>query len=259
MGGFLGCPKLCRRDAGRQTARRICKAQTLVIGADCDYNRLLVLTPPPFPMVDEEGAAVSPYLARFCHRVTCPCHLVLSIRAALQSSPHRGCTPGDIPGVAHRRARPALPGNGALTDRDGRFTRWWEDRRLFQYRFEGHTAGGILNRAASEQVNSIVSSPALRTLHTPPARLLRSWNAEGWYIVLRDERLLAFTTENRMAPPHEITDLLREIENLPTHENGHGPVQDICLGLCYGPVAALGFWYPNQPCFKLTSGTTECR
>ena len=98
---------------------------------------------------------------------------------------------------------------GALTDRDGRFIRWWEDRRLFQYRFEGHTAGGVLNRAASEQVNSIVSSPALRTLHTPPARLLRSWNAEGWYIVLKDERLLAFTTENRMAPPHEIMDLLQ--------------------------------------------------
>ena len=46
---------------------------------------------------------------------------------------------------------------------------------------------------------------------------------------------------------------------LQTHENGHGPVQDVCLGFCYGPVAALGFWYPNQPCFKLTSGSTECR
>jgi hypothetical protein len=148
---------------------------------------------------------------------------------------------------------------GVSTTRDGGFTAWGDDRHLFQYRFEGHVAGGILTRSVYDRVDSLVGSPALWSWHTPPARVLRSWNAEGWYVVLRDQRLLAFTTENGIAPPRDVIDLLHEIDSLPRLRSEHGPVQDVCLGFCYGPVAALGFWYSNQPCFKLTNGTTDCR
>ncbi len=148
---------------------------------------------------------------------------------------------------------------GVSTYRDRRFYVWRNDRRLFQYRFESQIAQGVLDDAVSAQVDSLVDSSRLRMLHTPPARVLREWNAEGWYVVLRDARLLAFTTEDKTAPLSEAVDLMRKIGALPTQMKVQGPVQDVCLGFCYGPVAALGFWYPNQPCFKLTSGATECR
>ncbi len=84
-------------------------------------------------------------------------------------------------------------------------------------------------------------SPELWKLHTQPAKALWAWNAEGWYVVLKDSRLLAFTSEYGTAPPREITDLFREIENLPTSEERPATLRDVCLGFCYGPRAALGF------------------
>jgi hypothetical protein len=146
-----------------------------------------------------------------------------------------------------------------VTYRDGQFFRHWHDRWLLQFRFEGHTTGGVLGAAIYDEVASMVTTSPLVSRRTPPAERLRSWNADGWYVVLRDERLLAFTTENRLSAPREVNDLLREIENLPTQKGDQGPIRDVCLGFCYGPVAALGFVYPNQPCFKLASHTTDCR
>jgi hypothetical protein len=148
---------------------------------------------------------------------------------------------------------------GMSTSRDHRFIRWRDDRHLFQYRFDRRMDWGVLDNALFERMNSLLTSEALRMRRTPPAKPLLSWNAEGWYIVLRDERLLAFTGEDRLVPPHEIIDLLHDIEDVSMQASGHGPVQDICFDFCYGPVAALGFVFPNQPCFKLTEGTTECR
>jgi hypothetical protein len=112
------------------------------------------------------------------------------------------------------------------------------DRRLFQYRFEKRIAHGVM---PFERLTAFRQSPELWKLRTPPARALRSWNAEGWYVVLKDSRLLAFTSEYRTAPPREVTDLFREIEKLPVSVERPFEVRDVCLGFCYDPVAALGF------------------
>jgi DNA-directed RNA polymerase specialized sigma24 family protein len=68
---------------------------------------------------------------------------------------------------------------------------------------------------------------------------LRSWNAEGWYVVLQDSRLLAFTSEYRTTPPKEITDLFEEMEKLPASQEEAFVLRDVCLGFCYDPVAGL--------------------
>jgi hypothetical protein len=145
-----------------------------------------------------------------------------------------------------------------ITYRDGRFFRHWHDRSLFQYGFDGHTSGGVLGTAIYDEVTSTVTTSQLASRRTPPAEQLRSWNADGWYVVLRDRRLLAFTTENRLSAPSEVTDLLHRIEDLPTQESTQGLIRDVCLGFCYGPVAALGFVYSNEACFKLASHRTDC-
>jgi hypothetical protein len=128
--------------------------------------------------------------------------------------------------------------------KDGRVYILRNDRRLFQYRFEGRgavTALGETSPTALQQARTFVQSPELWKLQTPPPRALRSWNAEGWYVVLKDSRLLAFTSEYRTTPPKEVTDLFYEIEKLPASSIWPFPVRDVCLGFCYDPVAGLGF------------------
>ena len=111
------------------------------------------------------------------------------------------------------------------------------DRQLFQYRLNGRAA-----RAATDaRIRPFVQSTGLWKLHTPVPGVLWSWNAEGWYVVLQDTRLLAFTSEYRTTPPKEITDLFQEMEKLPASQEDAFVLRDVCLGFCYDPVAALGF------------------
>ncbi len=127
--------------------------------------------------------------------------------------------------------------------KDGKVGLRRNDRRLFQYRFETREALSSLGaapRPTLEQALALADSPELLKLHTPPARALRSRNAEGWYVVLKDSPPLAFTTEYQTAPPRQITDLFHEIEKLPVGREQPSAVQDICLGFCYDPAAALG-------------------
>ena len=133
------------------------------------------------------------------------------------------------------------------------------DRRLFEYRFDTRTAQGVMPQAARARVRALVDSSQLWKVRTPPAVPLRRWNAEGWYVLIKDRQLLAFTTEYRTVPLPEIEDMFHEIENLPVPKERTWAAQDVCLGFCYGSVAALGFKYPNEPCFALTGGTTQCR
>lgn len=112
---------------------------------------------------------------------------------------------------------------------------------------------------AHEHVRDFIGLPELVKLHTPPAVLLRSWNAEGWYVVVNDSRLLAFTTEYGNSPPKEVAALFHEIESLAGEEEQPWTVHDVSLGFCYGPAAALGFVCPNEFCFPLALGATQCR
>jgi hypothetical protein len=128
--------------------------------------------------------------------------------------------------------------------RDGRVWIFRHDRRLLQYRFGDRVsmlALGDKSPAILERVRAFVQSPELWNLRTQPTKALWSWNAEGWFVVLKDSRLLAFTSEYGTAPPQEATALFHEIEQLPASSERQFDVSDVCLGFCYDPLAALGF------------------
>lgn len=141
--------------------------------------------------------------------------------------------------------------------RNGEFWANHYDRRLFQYRFQLPSVSGVMPQATHERANDLAHSLLLRSLHTAPPIALRSWNAEGWYVALRDSPLLAFTSEYGTSPLWEVKEMLEQIEKL-SGIQGLVTVKDVCLGFCYDPVAALGFWYPNQCCHTLPNGSTQC-
>jgi hypothetical protein len=141
--------------------------------------------------------------------------------------------------------------------RNGSFRVSHYDRRLFQYRFQSRSTGGSLPQIILGRANDLAHSTTLRKLRTAPPIALRSWNAEGWYVALRDSPLLAFTSEYGTTPPQQVRDILEEIEKLPGGKRSIA-IEDVCLGFCYDPVAGLGFWYSNQRCHGLPNGTTQC-
>jgi hypothetical protein len=141
--------------------------------------------------------------------------------------------------------------------RNGRFWVDHNERRLLQYRFESRSTSGVMPPSITDRANALAHSSTLRSLRTEPPIALRSWNAEGWYLVLRGSPLLAFTSEYGTNSPREIKDMLEEIDKLPGTQRSFA-FQDVCLGFCYDPVAGLGFWYSNQRCHGMPNGTTQC-
>jgi hypothetical protein len=137
------------------------------------------------------------------------------------------------------------------------------DRRLFQYAIEDRTSRGVLPATTLQKVSSLRQLPQLKALHPQPAKALRAWNAEGWYYL--DEGmggigLRSFTSEYGTTPPKEIVDAFREIEGIhPTEDWGRSSINDVCLGFCYDPLAALGFVFANNRCFTFPDGKTRCQ
>jgi hypothetical protein len=143
--------------------------------------------------------------------------------------------------------------------RDGRAWVMRHDRQLFQYQFEERGAIVILRDATLERARAFFHSPELSKSGATPAKPLWSWNAEGWYVVLKDAQLLAFTTEYRTAPPDEVTALFNEVEALSPWAEWPLHVRDVCLGFCYDPVAALGFSVLQQRIRLLTGQVHQAR
>jgi hypothetical protein len=141
--------------------------------------------------------------------------------------------------------------------RDGRFWVNRCDRRLFQYRFQNRSTDGVMPPGIRERADALAHSTPIRSLRTARPVALRSWNAEGWYVVLSDSPLLAFTTESGTNPPPAIVDVHQQMEQLPGTQRSFA-VQDVCLGFCYDPVAGLGFWFSNQRCHALPDGASQC-
>jgi hypothetical protein len=128
--------------------------------------------------------------------------------------------------------------------RDGRVWVVRQDRRWFQYRFHSRTGFLVLGEQAPpvhDSVRRFVQSDVLWNLHTGGAKQLWSWNAEGWYVALRETRLLAFTSENGVKPPEEVAALFHDLEALPEMEERPFAARDVCLGFCYDPIAAMGY------------------
>ena len=129
----------------------------------------------------------------------------------------------------------------AAESKNGMIWIWQTDRRLFQYRFERQFASKDFSQSVIDRARALVRSPALWNLRTQSPRALRSWDAEGWYVVLKDSRILAYTSEYGTRPPDGVTQLFHEIETLPTRQGARSAVRDVCMGFCYDPIAALGF------------------
>jgi hypothetical protein len=142
--------------------------------------------------------------------------------------------------------------------KDGKFSTWQTNRRLFQYRFAGHGGWGVMPGALHSRAGALTRSLS-KSVRTPPAKALRAWNADGWYVVA-SESLLTFTSEYRSQPPRETLDLFEAVRSLPVIQAFQMKTErDVCLGFCYDPVAALGFVYENHHCRTDENGMTRCR
>ena len=130
--------------------------------------------------------------------------------------------------------------------RDGKFFISRNNRRLFQYRFRESGARGVTPPTVMPHVMALVQSAQLENLHTPPAKALRSWNADSWYLHAERSGILALTSEYGARPPAEMIGLFQEIEKLPATENWQGESKDVCLGFCYDPLAGLRFQFVNE-------------
>ncbi len=135
------------------------------------------------------------------------------------------------------------------------------DRRLFQYAIEEHTAWGDLPATTRQEIESLRLLPAVKDFRTPPPKALRAWNAEGWYFLdWRGGGIRSFSSELGTAPPQALVDTFREIEAIqPTQDSGRSSLNDVCLGFCYDPLAALGFTYANQRCFNRDGRKWQCQ
>lgn len=176
-------------------------------------------------------------------------------------------TPYSVPGYDHpagaqfrilhvRKRGPRFHETSVMALRHGQVYISRAERRLFQYRFAIRTAMTSLAQVsptAFERARNLAHSPELWKLRTAPPKALRAWNADGWYVVLKDSRLLAFSTEYGTTPPEEVTSLFNELQKLTGLQERPFAIRDVCLGFCYDPVAALGFSILQQRVRLLSS------
>lgn len=146
-----------------------------------------------------------------------------------------------------------------ITTRDAKFWVSQCDRRLFQFRFQHMFSGGAMPEATRQLAKNLLRSPKLQDIRTAPAKALRSWNAEGWYILTSNTRIQAFTSEYRSTPPAEVIELMAQILKLPRGGQSSFAMQDVCLGFCYDPPAGLGFDFWNERCLMLQDRSGRCR
>jgi hypothetical protein len=149
-----------------------------------------------------------------------------------------------------------------VMERRGKVWVFQSDRRLFQYYFAERAGSASLyeySPTARERASAFSQSPVLWNLHTGPATPLSSWNAEGWYVVLEDSRLLTFSSERGTSPPQEVIDWFHQIESLPLRDEHRIAIRDVCLGFCYDPMAALGFGVLPQRIRLLRSNAAALR
>jgi hypothetical protein len=127
--------------------------------------------------------------------------------------------------------------------KDGKAYIYWDERSLPGYRFSRRSA---VIAMGADRISAFAQSPELWKLNTPASQSLRSWNTECWYVALKDSRLLTFTSDRGTLLPEQITNLLREIEQLPKYEEQSFVARDVCLGFCYDPLAELGYYPASQ-------------
>lgn len=132
---------------------------------------------------------------------------------------------------------------------DGSFLTSRDDRRLFEYRFQGILTSGRVPQSLVMRALNLTASPTLRQIRTGPPTPLRAWNAEGWYFAAEGIRFQSYSTEIGTRPPGEIVELFSQVETVRPADGGATyRRKDVCLGFCYDPRAAFGALYANQRC-----------
>lgn len=130
------------------------------------------------------------------------------------------------------------------------------NRRLFEYRFPVHSGSTVLQDDTTREA-AIAFAGELANAVTAPALPLRSTNAEGWYARTLGQHVLAFTTENKTAPPPELIRVFGTLESSVPGTKRWGDEKDICFGFCYDPLAGLGVLYMNDRCTERNG--TQCK
>jgi hypothetical protein len=148
---------------------------------------------------------------------------------------------------------------GVAVHRDSRFFVWRSSRRLFRYRFEEGVGDGVTSITLMPDVRALSCPPRPANVQPLVPKPLRSWKAEGWYLVDASQRICAFTSELGTAPAPGVVNVFREIVSLPLIKHTNLPVADVCLGFCYDPLAGLGLANANNRCYTNSSGSTSCR
>lgn len=124
----------------------------------------------------------------------------------------------------------------------------WNDRRLFEYRFQQRFARVEVPKSLGERFAALIESSKSAKSNRQPIKPLRRWNDEGWYLVGEEVEFQAYTKENQSTPPQEVVDLFRDLEKLPRAQETSEDRKDVCLGFCYDPVSGLGALYANHRC-----------
>ena len=183
--------------------------------------------------------------------------LVLAVWFVRSVSPYQVPTIVDGPSVDLRILHVVKRGlsiseTRAIAYRSGSALVSWTNRRLFQYQFEskGTRVSSGESPAILERARALMRSPQLWALHTPPAKELWAWNAEGWYVTLKDSHLLAFTSEYPPRLRARSPKFFTKSKTCPA-SRGCLPFGAFALDFATTRLPRLGFWYSNQWAFPL--------
>jgi hypothetical protein len=136
----------------------------------------------------------------------------------------------------------------------------WNERRLFQYRFQQTSADVNIPQSVVERVTSLIESSKTVTSNRDAIRPLRGWDDEGWYVEGEKLAFQAYTKENQSTPPQDVGEFFQNVEKLPRRQVTTEDRKDVCLGFCYDPLSSLGALYANHRCgYEEASGDYVCR
>jgi hypothetical protein len=124
----------------------------------------------------------------------------------------------------------------------------WNDRRLFEYRFQQRFTHVEVSKSLGERIAVLIQSSKTVKPNREPIKPLRRWNDEGWYVAGEEVELQAYTKENQAAPPQEVVDLFHDLEKVSRTQETWEDRKDVCLGFCYDPLSGLGALYANHRC-----------
>jgi len=124
------------------------------------------------------------------------------------------------------------------------------DRRLLQYRFQQESSWGQLPEALMRRVQDTVQSPDFAKRDSSIIKPIRTWNADGWYLLVERSGFHPYTSDAGTTLPQEIVPLFHALEAAPRSPVTQTARKDVCLGFCYDPLSGLGRLYSNHRCFN---------